>query len=87
MSTTVPAAVKIIEVLGPGCPRCFATYRTVCHVVEEAGLECRVVKVESLDRMTEVGVLRTPAIAFDERLVLSGQVPDTAAVKRLLGLA
>jgi hydrogenase maturation factor len=56
-------AVQAIEVLGPGCPSCYETHRVVRHVVEEAKLGCLVQKSESVDRMIELGVLRTPAVA------------------------
>lgn len=75
-----------IEVLGPGCPRCLETMRAVRQAVEQAGLEVSVEKVDSLHRMTELGVLRTPAIAVDGRIVLSGRVPRPEDVLDLLGL-
>jgi small redox-active disulfide protein 2 len=81
------ASVSVIEVLGPGCPRCYETFRVVRHVVEEAHLECRVQKNESLERMADLGVMRTPAIAFDGSVVLSGRIPKAEEVRRLLGLA
>lgn len=83
---TTATSVKQIEVLGPGCARCQETYRVVRHVVEEAGLDCVIDKNESLERMIELGVLRTPAVAFDGRLVTSGHVPKSDEIKRLLGL-
>jgi small redox-active disulfide protein 2 len=79
-------SVKTIEVLGPGCPRCHETLRVVRHVVDEAHLECLVQKSESMERMAELGVMRTPAIAFDGNVVLSGRIPKTEEVRRLLGL-
>jgi small redox-active disulfide protein 2 len=79
--------VRVIEVLGPGCPRCFETHRVVRHVVDEAKLACVVEKSESVDRMIELGVLRTPAVAFDGKVVLSGHIPKSEEVKQLLGLA
>lgn len=79
--------VSVIEVLGPGCPRCYETYRVVKHVVGEAGLGCLVEKNESLDRMVELGVLRTPAVVFDGRVVHQGGIPRSEDVRRLLGLA
>jgi small redox-active disulfide protein 2 len=79
--------VKVIEILGPGCPRCYETHRVVRHVVEQANLECRVEKNESIDRMVELGLLRTPAIAFDGRVVHQGSIPRSEDVRRLLGLA
>ena len=78
--------VSVIEVLGPGCPRCHETQRVVQHVVDEAKLDCRVQKSTSIDRMVELGVLSTPAIALDGRVVLSGRIPKTEEVRKLLGL-
>ena len=79
--------VKVIEILGPGCPRCHETHRVVRHVVEQAKLECRVEKNESIDRMVELGLLRTPAIVVDGRVVHQGSIPKSEEVRRLLGLA
>jgi small redox-active disulfide protein 2 len=79
--------IQVIEILGPGCARCYETHRVVVHVVEEAKLGRAVHKGESLDRMVELGVLRTPAIAIDGRVVHQGSIPKAADVRRLLGLA
>ena len=79
--------VRVIEILGPGCARCHETDRVVRHVLEQAGIDCLVQKNESIDRMVELGVLRTPAVAFDGRLVHQGSIPKTEDVRRLLGLA
>lgn len=79
--------VSVIEILGPGCSRCHETQRVVQHVVDEAGLDCLVQKVESLERMVDLGVLRTPAVAFDGRVVHQGSIPKSEEVRRLLGLA
>jgi small redox-active disulfide protein 2 len=84
----MPAAVsvKVIEILGPGCARCHETHRVVRHVIDQAGVECVLQKSESIDRMVELGVLRTPAIAFDGRIVHQGSIPKSEDVRRLLGL-
>ena len=79
--------VQVIEVLGPGCARCHETHRVVRQVVDEAQLDCEVQKSESMDRMIELGVLKTPAVAFDGKVVLSGRLPKADEVKRLLGLS
>ena len=78
---------KLIEVLGPGCARCFETHRVVQHVVDEAKLDAEVRKVDSIDRMVELGVLSTPAVVVDGNVVLSGRIPKADEVRRLLGLA
>jgi len=79
--------VSVIEVLGPGCARCFETLRVVRHVVDGAHLPCLVEKSESVERMAALGVMRTPAIALDGTVVLSGRIPKTEEVRQLLGLA
>jgi small redox-active disulfide protein 2 len=80
-------SVSVIEVLGPGCARCFETARVVRHVVDEAHLDCLVQKNESVERMAALGILRTPAVAFDGKVVLSGRIPKAEEVRNLLGLA
>ena len=79
--------IRRIEVLGPGCSRCQETYRVVRHVAESAGLACEVVKVESFQRMAELGVLATPAIAIDGGVVFSGRIPKADEIRQLLGVA
>jgi small redox-active disulfide protein 2 len=81
------AGVKRIEVLGPGCARCQETYRVVRHVVERAGLPCEVIKNSSVDRMVELGMLASPGVAVDGRLMISGRIPQAEEIRRLLGLA
>ena len=75
-----------IEVLGPGCTRCKETFRVVKHVVDQAGLMTEVVKEESLERMMSLGLMATPGIAIDGKVVLSGRIPKAEEVRRLLGL-
>ena len=76
-----------IEVLGPGCVRCKETYRVVRHVVEQAGLQVEVVKEESVERMMALGLMSTPGIAIDGKVVLNGRIPKSEEVRALLGIA
>jgi small redox-active disulfide protein 2 len=76
-----------IEVLGPGCTRCKETFRVVQHVVEQAKLDVKLVKEESMERMMALGLLSTPGIAIDGKVVVSGRIPKAEEVRRLLGVA
>jgi small redox-active disulfide protein 2 len=80
------AVVRTIEVLGPGCARCKETCRVVRHVVESGGLDCEVVKNESVDRMVELGMFASPGVAIDGTLVISGRIPKAEEIRKLLGL-
>jgi small redox-active disulfide protein 2 len=73
-----------IEVLGPGCTRCKETFRVVLHVVEQSGIDAEVVKDESMERMMALGVMSTPGVAIDGKLVFSGRIPKAEEVRQLL---
>lgn len=76
-----------IEVLGPGCTRCKETYRVVQHVVEQAGLDVILVKEESIERMMALGIMATPGVAIDGKVVVSGRIPKAEEVRQLLGIS
>ena len=76
-----------IEILGPGCTRCRETHRVVQNVVEQAGLQVQVIKDESLERMMELGLMATPGVAIDGKVVVSGRVPRAEELRQLFGLA
>ena len=80
---TTPAHRKI-EVLGPGCSRCKELYRAVQSLVETEKLPFDVVKDESVDRMVEVGVLATPAVVLEGKVVFSGRIPKAEELRALL---
>ena len=79
--------MKKIEVLGPGCNRCKETFRIVRQVVEQTGVDAEVIKEESVERMMALGLLATPGVAVDGKLVLSGRIPKAEELRHLLGVA
>ncbi len=80
-------ASRKIEVLGPGCTRCKETFRVVQHVVEQEGLDVDLVKDETYERMMALGLMATPAVAIDGKVVFSGRIPKAEEVRKLLGVA
>jgi small redox-active disulfide protein 2 len=75
---------KRIEILGPGCARCRETYRVVQHVVETESLPFDVVKVESMERMVALGLMATPGVAIDGKVVVSGRIPKADEIRTIL---
>lgn len=64
-----------IKVLGIGCANCRRTQALVEDVVRAAGIVATVEKVEDPQAFVTYGVMRTPAVVVDGRLVHSGGVP------------
>lgn len=76
--------MRVIKVLGSGCARCRKTEAAIRSVVERLGVDAEVVKVEDMAAIIGYGVLATPAVVIDEKLVMSGAVPRPKVIEAWL---
>ena len=67
--------MKVIEVLGPGCANCQRLEANVREAVAEAGIDAEIVHVTDYAEIAQRGVLRTPGLVIDGRVVSTGKVP------------
>lgn len=74
----------IIKILGPGCRNCANLERVTRQALEDLGLEATVEKVEDYPTIVGYGVMATPALVVDERVLTSGRVPTFQEVRELL---
>jgi small redox-active disulfide protein 2 len=79
--------VHVIEVLGPGCPKCQYVERVVREVVGGAGILAEVRHVTDYGEIVSRGVLSTPGLVIDGQVVLAGRVPTREQVAAWLGVA
>jgi len=70
-----------IKVLGPGCPKCQLTEKTVKEAVSEAGVSADVVKVTNTMEIAKHGVFMTPAVVVDGEVKAVGKVPSKDVIK------
>jgi small redox-active disulfide protein 2 len=73
-----------IKILGPGCPKCKTLEKMTREVVEKNGIDATVTKVEDIVAIMNYGVLTTPALVIDEKVVLKGRLPSPDELKSLL---
>ncbi len=71
----------IIEVCGPGCPRCQATEKNVLRALKELGKEAEVVKVKDFREISARGVMMTPAVIIDGVKAFEGRIPSAEEIK------
>ncbi len=76
-----------IKVLGPGCKNCVTLDRIAHEVVAEMGLTATFEKVEDYAAIAGYGVMSTPALVVDGKVVLSGRVPTPSHLKEILQLS
>ncbi|UCG09991.1 MAG: TM0996/MTH895 family glutaredoxin-like protein [Dehalococcoidia bacterium] len=74
----------IIEVCGPGCPRCQATEKNVLQALKELGKEAEVVKVKDFREISARGVMMTPAVIIDGVKAFEGRIPSAEEIKNWL---
>ncbi|MCW0483197.1 thioredoxin family protein [Gaoshiqia sediminis] len=73
-----------IKVLGTGCPKCKALETATRDAVAEAGINALVTKVEDIVEIMNYGVMTTPALVVDGKIVVKGKVPSVAEIKSIL---
>ena len=76
--------MKLIQVLGTGCAKCVKLKDDVDAAVAELGLDAKVEKVEDIMKITEFGVIMTPAFVVDGEVKVTGKVPSANEIKGYL---
>ncbi len=73
--------MKEIKVYGPGCKRCDTTAEMVRNTAQALGIEVAVEKVTDPRAIAMAGVMSTPGISVDGKLVHAGGLPDAAKLQ------
>ena len=67
-----------IEVLGTGCAKCNKLETMAKAVADKIGAPYEITHVREINAIVERGVMTTPALAIDGRIVVTGRVPSEA---------
>ncbi|AAB89009.1 MULTISPECIES: MTH895/ArsE family thioredoxin-like protein [Archaeoglobus] len=73
-----------IKVVGPGCARCKATFDVVKKVVEKEGLDVELEYVTDMNEAIELGVVATPAVWVDGKVVIQGKIPKESEILEII---
>lgn len=73
--------MKTVKVYGPGCKRCEATEKMVRDAAEKLGIQVDLEKVADPKSIAMAGVMSTPGVAVDGKLVHTGGLPDAAKLE------
>ncbi|MCB2213615.1 thioredoxin family protein [bacterium] len=80
--------MKKIEVLGVGCPNCKKTEALIRQVTDKLGwqdgADFELTKVTSPNDIASYGILATPGVVIDGKVVHSGKVPSKGMIERWL---
>ena len=73
-----------VKVLGTGCANCKNLERSTVNALTELNLDAQVEKVEDIQKILSYGVMRTPALVINDKVVLYGRVPGLSELKEII---
>ncbi len=74
----------IIKVLGSGCANCVKLEENAKLAAKELGLQAEFIKVKDMATIASYGVMRTPGLVVDEKVVSYGRVLTSDQIKPFL---
>lgn len=74
--------MKKIELLGTGCPKCQKLYTVAELAAKSSGVEFNLEKVTDIEKIVASGVMATPALSVDGKVLSMGRVPSQEEITR-----
>lgn len=74
----------IIKILGSGCKKCSTLTENTQTALTRLGLTAELVKVTDFAQIAALGVMSTPALAIDDKVVSVGKVLTANEVEKIL---
>ena len=76
--------MKNIKVLGTGCANCKTTLKLIEAAAKEKGVTVELEKVEDIQAIMSYGVMSTPGVVVDGKVVHAGGVPGRDKIEQWL---
>ncbi len=73
-----------IKVLGPGCMNCRTLEKRTLEALGDLKMEATVEEVTEYQNIAAYGIMRTPGLVIDEKVVVAGSVPPVEKIKEIL---
>jgi small redox-active disulfide protein 2 len=73
-----------IIILGTGCPKCKTLEKLTRDTVQELGIAASVSKEEDIINIMNYGIMHTPGLVINGKVVFSGRIPTSKELKEIL---
>ncbi len=73
-----------IKVLGPGCAKCVRLQENVQQAVNEMNIDAQIEKITELDKIISYGIMATPGLVINEKVVAYGNLLNVNECKKLI---
>jgi len=76
--------MKSIKILGMGCAKCVKLAEVAKEAADSMGIEYTLEKVTDIKAIMGYGVMVTPALVVDEKVIFAGKLPTGEEIKKAL---
>ena len=76
--------MKNVKVLGTGCSNCKSTVALIEQAAQIKGIEISLQKIEDIQDIMSYGVMSTPAVVIDGKVVHAGGLPSRDKIEQFL---
>ena len=76
--------MKTIQILGTGCAKCQKLAENTKQAADNLGLDYQMEKVTDINQIMGFGVMTTPGLAVDGKVLVTGKVPNPSDIEKLL---
>ncbi len=73
-----------IKILGTGCANCKVLEKMVYNVLAEMNISANVEKVEDITKIMSYGIMQTPGLVINKKVVLAGKLPSIKELKEII---
>lgn len=73
-----------IKILGTGCPKCIRLQENVEKAVQEMNIDAQIEKVTELDKILSYGIMATPGLVINEKVVSFGKLLNVNDCKKVI---
>ncbi|HAP35845.1 MAG TPA: redox-active disulfide protein 2 [Bacteroidetes bacterium] len=73
-----------IKVLGPGCNNCKTLESRTVEALKALNITATIEKVVNYADIATYGIMRTPGLVIDGKVVVQGHVPTVEKIKEIL---
>lgn len=73
-----------IQILGTGCPKCKRLEELARQAADSLGLSYEIEKIDKIDDILKMGVMITPGLAIDNKVIMSGRLPSLSELTSMI---
>ena len=76
--------ITSVQVLGSGCPTCKKLFELTKQAISELGIKIEVEYIIDIQKIISMGIMSSPALVVNEKVLVSGKVPNLEEIKQLI---